>query len=345
MNLPVCQFPVAKACSAARSRSGRICNVRRKLRWTFEWGIHKKGRNMERESRRPGGSHPRAKLILLALVASLIALFAITSPASAHGFKLDYVALGDSYTAGPGIPDMIAVDTVPGCGQSSHNYPHELAAMASFVHLTDVSCGGATTENMAGPQVTAYGTAPPQLNALNRGTDVVTLMIGGNDNGFGEIIGNCISPFPTGDKCQHIYDLPSGDVLQQRIAATAVKVGAVFDQIHARAPHARVIFVGYPTILPPGGSCYSANMPITPSDAAYLEQFGLAQNASLKAVAHAHHAGYGDSYKLSLGHDVCQPPDVRWIEGLIPTSPSIPVHPNAKGEKSMARAALSGFFN
>jgi hypothetical protein len=33
---------------------------------------------------------------------------------------------------------------------------------------------------------------------------------------------------------------------------------------------------------------------------------------------------------------VCAPHGVRWIEGLIPTSPAAPVHPNALGMRNYA---------
>jgi lysophospholipase L1-like esterase len=289
-------------------------------------------------------NHPRAILLTLALVAGVIALFTFASTASANG-SLNYVALGDSYAAGPLIPDQIAVDTVPGCAQSNHNYPHDLAALASFVSLTDVSCSGATTVNMENPQTTGFGTAPPQLNAVTRSADVVTLTIGGNDIGFSSIIGSCISPTPTGDHCQHLYDLPSGDVLRQRIAATAPKIDAVLAGIKARSPHARVVVVGYPDILPSSGpGCYSAALPFTPSDTIYLDGVERDLNSMLRTEAHKNHAGFGDSYALSVGHDACTAADVRWVEPLAPANPAAPAHPNAKGEKAMAGAALIGLF-
>src|SRR3954447_18775799 len=157
----------------------------------------------------------RARVVTLALVLGIVAVFAFAATAHARGFQLDYVALGDSYAAGPGIPNQIAVDTPPGCAQSDHNYPHDLAALASFVQLTDVSCSGADTEDMTAPQVTQAGTNPPQLDAVTKATDAVTLTIGGNDIGFGSIIVSCISPTPVGTPCQDRYVTAAGDELLQ----------------------------------------------------------------------------------------------------------------------------------
>ena len=52
-------------------------------------------------------------------------------------------------------------------------------------------------------------------------------------------------------------------------------------------------------------------------------------------------ASYVDTYTPTIGHDVCQVPGVRWIEGLVPTSPAAPVHPNALGAAALSRAVLA----
>ncbi len=118
---------------------------------------------------------------------------AVTAPES-------YVALGDSYTAGPGI---LLQETDPlGCFRSVHNYPHLVARTRGSV-LRDVSCSGATTEDLVSPQLVLGGPNPSQLGALDAGVDVVTLQIGGNDIGFGEILGRCTALLPAGTPCQN----------------------------------------------------------------------------------------------------------------------------------------------
>src|SRR5215472_147045 len=61
-----------------------------------------------------------------------------------------YVALGDSYTAGPLIPDQTG--SPAGCLRSTHSYPFGVAAGTGAATLTDVSCQGATTRNMTHSQ-------------------------------------------------------------------------------------------------------------------------------------------------------------------------------------------------
>ena len=99
------------------------------------------------------------------LVACLLGLLAGPAAAEAAG-PSSYVALGDSYTSGPGIPGQIPESG--GCGRSDHNYPHLVAAALEIDRFTDVSCGSATTDHMAQAQPLPGGlTNGPQLDALS----------------------------------------------------------------------------------------------------------------------------------------------------------------------------------
>ena len=144
-----------------------------------------------------------------------------------------YVALGDSYTSGPIIPFPIPPY---GCLKSDHNYPTFAAPSIALPKFVDISCGGATTDDMTNPQdVSPDGPNPPQFSALDFMTGVVTLTIGGNDIGFTSIAENCASPTPLGTPCQDKYVVNGHDELRQRIADTAPKVAATLQGIHQHA--------------------------------------------------------------------------------------------------------------
>lgn len=243
-----------------------------------------------------------------------------------------YVALGDSYTSGPGIPNQIPESL--GCGRSDHNYPHLVAAALAISQFTDVSCGSATTAHMTEAQPLPDGlTNRPQLEALTSDVDLVTLGIGGNDIGFGEIIANCVARsllLPVGAPCQAHYTR-QGDELGARIEATAPKVAAVLAGIRERAPVARILVVGYPVILPADGPGCWPLMPIAVGDVAWLRAVQARLNAMLAEQSAAAGATFVDTYTSSVGHDVCRLPGAKWVEGLVPTAPAIPVHPNALG--------------
>ncbi|MFJ9720637.1 SGNH/GDSL hydrolase family protein [Streptomyces sp. NPDC101213] len=293
---------------------------------------------------RPGGDFPRrrrtmalgAALSSCALVAGVGAASGPASAGERHSPRpVDYVALGDSYTSGPLIPRQVDA----GCARSDHNYPSLVAARYQVASFTDVSCSGAKTDEMG----KAQGTNGPQLDALKRDTDLVTLQIGGNDMGFGPIIGTCAalsSKDPSGDPCRQYYTSSGVDRLALNILETAPKVARVLRAVHARAPHARVLVVGYPALLPDDGSGCYPSVPFAAKDFPYLRDTGKRLNRMLRLVAWLNRAEFVDAYGPSVGHDMCKAPADRWVEPLRPTAPAAPAHPNAKGMETTASAVL-----
>jgi lysophospholipase L1-like esterase len=253
-----------------------------------------------------------------------------------------YVALGDSYTAGPLVPDQTG--SPAGCLRSDHSYPYLVAAGTGAATFADVSCQGATTTDMTHSQSVPLGTNPPQAGALSAGTTLVTLQISGNDIGFSDIIIHCTTlslTNPFGSPCKNHYTSGGTDRLRAKINAAAPKVAADLQGIHAGAPNARVLLVGYPVILPNSGDGCWPLVPIAFGDVPYLRGVEKALNAMLATVAAANNATFVDTYAASVGHDVCQGPGTKWVEGLIPTSPAVPFHPNRLGEQEMAQQVLS----
>src|SRR4051794_32640984 len=91
---------------------------------------------------------------------------------------IDYVALGDSYSAGPLVTTIRSDPS--GCVRSTDNYPAFLADWLSVGSYIDVTCSGADTDDLTGRQLMLDGNrTAPQLDALSTDTDLVTLGIGG----------------------------------------------------------------------------------------------------------------------------------------------------------------------
>lgn len=249
-----------------------------------------------------------------------------------------YVALGDSYTSSP-LTGTNAGSPI-GCLRSSNNYPH-LVARELGAQLTDVSCSGATAREFGSAQTTSAGVNPAQYSALTPATRLVTVGIGGNDIGFSEIVRTCLSALPIGTPCRDRYTAGGTDQLRQRIAALGPTLKTVLAEVRRRSPDARVALVGYPSVLPATGpGCYPA-VPITPGDAAYLRGVLADLNSRIERSAAAGDATYVDTYTSTVGHDFCQVPGKKWIEGIIPTNPAYPVHPNALGSAALSRAVLA----
>lgn len=248
-----------------------------------------------------------------------------------------YVALGDSYTSSPRTGVRVGVPG--GCDRSDNNYPRLVAARINPAEFVDASCSGATTAELTQPQTTSDGENPPQLDAVTTDTTLVTLGIGGNDVGFIKLARECATTDPQVSPCQEKLDAGGHDELAARISATAVRIARVLTEIHARAPRARVIVVGYPTALPPGDGCWPF-LPLGRADVAYLRESEEKLNRVLAEQAKAHQAGYADTATPSKGHDMCAKTKVKWVEDLVPGSPALSLHPNAKGEQAMAEAVL-----
>ncbi|MGW4525957.1 SGNH/GDSL hydrolase family protein [Amycolatopsis sp. NPDC004378] len=249
-----------------------------------------------------------------------------------------YVALGDSYTAGPHTGQ--AVGAPGGCLRSDDNYPHLVSADLKPAEFADVSCSGATTSNLTAAQKTANGTNPPQLDAVTAKTTLVTLGIGGNDVGFLQLAESCATAHRSASPCKDRLTAGGHDQLAEKIDATAPKVGALLDRIHSKAPKAKVVVVGYPTVLPDGDGCWPV-LPVGAGDVAYFREALGKLNKMLEDQADSHRAGYADTATPGKGHDVCTASDTRWVEGVVPTLHAAPLHPNARGEQGMADAVLS----
>jgi lysophospholipase L1-like esterase len=280
----------------------------------------------------------------LAPCLGLVLLVCALTTGAAHAAGGVYVALGDSYTSGPLVPNQHGepID----CGRSDHNYPSLVAAALEVDTFIDVSCGSAETKHMTEPQtdLPLGGTNPPQFNALRADATLVTVGIGGNDAGLvgvGEKCAELGATDPMGTSCRDYWAPGGNDQVADKIEAAKPKIAAVLQGIHQRSPQARVAIVGYPDVLPKNGeSCYPM-VPLSPDDIRYIDELIVRINAMIAGQAAANDAEFIDTYADSGGHDVCKLPPDRWFEGVVPTEPAYPLHPNGKGLASMARSAIA----
>jgi lysophospholipase L1-like esterase len=276
-----------------------------------------------------------AGVLALALTSAVVAA---ASPAGAAE-SLEYVALGDSYSAGSGIwpPDP---QGSPLCLRTTSNYPHIVAA-STGASLRDVTCGAAQTKHFYSAQ---YPGVPAQLDALRSTTDLVTLTIGGNDNNtfIGAILACGSAGAATlgfGSPCKDLY----GSRFDRDIdAKTYPAVKKALTDIHAKSPDARVAILGYPWIVPTQfvSSCY-AKMPIARGDVPYLRALQAHLNAVIARAASETGTTFVDLATASNGHDACAPVGTRWVEPVLFGTNTVPVHPNALGEAAMATRTMA----
>ncbi|WP_323794227.1 SGNH/GDSL hydrolase family protein [Nocardioides sp.] len=233
---------------------------------------------------------------------------------------VQYVALGDSYAAAPGVPPT---DQAGGCFRSGSNYASVLAESADLF-LTDVTCSGATSDDVVSEQVAALS---PQ-------TDLVTIGIGGNDSGlFSTILRSCLSFGDDG-----LSGAPCTEALTEQLDAMGSDIGAsigsALDAVTEAAPNAEVYVVGYPALLPESGTCPDL-APFAADDYPLLVNIIRGLSDALESAAAERELSFIDVYAASAGHDVCS--DDPWVNGASMASDgTIPFHPFAQEQAAVA---------
>jgi lysophospholipase L1-like esterase len=292
---------------------------------------------------------------LSAAVAAFVAAAATTltaAPAMATGPTPVYVALGDSYSSGEGA---CAPVTLTGCRylagtntnadqcHRSHNaYPvRESARLHKGWRTVFVACSGAETSNVL--TTGQYG-EPAQLAALGVGAGrvvkLVTLTIGGNDAGFASAVGTCVQAHLFGSSCHgRVTWAISTATLKARLVAT-------YAAIHAAAPKAHVVVLGYPRLFSPKPKA------TVPCDVAAVDSkaFSKAEDALNATIASAvrkadalagkRFASFVDDGKVFAGHELCAGPiKASYLNGLELTSTGARAesfHPNRSGQSVLA---------
>ncbi|GAB2866126.1 SGNH/GDSL hydrolase family protein [Nocardioides pacificus] len=250
-----------------------------------------------------------------------------------------YVALGDSYTAAPFVPETAA----NGCLRSSGNYPSLVAAELEGVELEDRSCSGADTTHLRQPQPILGGTVPPQLQPLSAETDLVTLGMGGNDFAlFSTLVGECVrlrDVDPAGTPCAD--GLAAGmvaDPLETAVAKIRPRLVAAVEEIERRAPEARILLVGYPQIIPESGTCPTL-LPLAAGDYDYARGINEALADAVEQAAEDAGVDHVDAWEASEDRDICA--DEPWIAGA-QTDPAraLAFHPYAEHQRAVADLIL-----
>lgn len=239
---------------------------------------------------------------------------------------LRYVALGDSYAS---MGTRGAPHTGPGwCARASDNYPSQLQQMKGLA-LDDVTCQGALTDHVLGPRADL----PPQLDAVDTTTDIITLSIGGNDAGFG-VLTSCA--MNTSDlNCAELH----GGEIDQALAALPAKLDDVYAGIHRKAPQAKIFATAYMPLL--AATDNESNCPaiekVSDVDRLWLMQKISQINLEVEQAAHRAGAQFIVPPATEL-HTGCAPVAERWVDLAGTETGAYPMHPTHEGQLAMAHA-------
>jgi lysophospholipase L1-like esterase len=273
-------------------------------------------------TRRPFGF---AFLVTLLVAVALVAITACGSTPNPQPHLTNstrYVALGDSYTSDSGAGPF----TDSACFRSSDNYPNLLARKLSITDLADASCGGASSANLTEAQYPlGKGPNPPQLNAVTKDTELVTLGIGVNDAGLSSLLVACLPTAGTeAATCKPYLDSPDS-MITSEIEQMGALIKKDLEEIRSAAPKARIILVGYPRLVPDDSNCDS-QLPLPTKALDRLRASGPAVNDTLQSVAKSAGVDFIDMYTASAGHDVCSADP--WVNGQrYVVNQALPYHP------------------
>jgi len=259
----------------------------------------------------PSAASPRRRRRAVAAlaVAGLLLGVPTSAVASAPLPPVRYAALGDSYSAGVGTGrDDVAG---PPCERSSLGYPQLWAATHPGTALTFLACSGARIA----------GVRKQQVPAVPRDATLVTVTMGGNDVGFSPVIAVC-STVPGEHACSVAVKVATA------IAVTEVPLELTLTllAVHRRAPHARVVVLGYPRLFELG-AC-TGRVPDA-GRRALIDRGTDRLDDVLGRTATALGARFVDVRGAFAGHGVCAAPGQAWING--PDGGPGAYHPTATG--------------
>ena len=241
----------------------------------------------------------------------------------------EYVALGDSYSAGYGLSDPTGLPTTA-CVQSARDYPHRIAARFGLA-LRDRTCAGATSSDVTtGHQ---FRGVPPQIRSLSARTRLVTLTIGGNDADLFGTAASCLALSPTGPvfsgrdapSCRSTLVHDGEDELGVKIESrVALGIADTLAAVRRAAPNAVVVFLGYPAIFPdaahtPEDGCFrsaidlgtltgsfpSDSFPFTDTDVRYLHRVQARLDEVSRRAAAAAGVRFVDVFSSTQAHSAC----------------------------------------
>jgi lysophospholipase L1-like esterase len=245
-----------------------------------------------------------------AAMAITLAVGTLFMAAPANAATVNYVALGDSYSAGVGAGNY---DSSSGsCSRSYSAYPALWANANAVSSFKFVACSGARTGDVLNSQ----------LSALSSSTSEISITIGGNDAGFSSTMQTCVLSGTSA--CLSAVNTA-------KAYATGTLPGQLanlYAAIHSKSPNAHVVVLDYPHLYQVPGNCWFGI-----SDTSRTAINGAADTLDGVIAKAAANAGFSfaDVRDQFAGHEICGDYD-QWLHSTtLPIDESY--HPTADGQQ------------
>jgi hypothetical protein len=302
---------------------------------------------------------------------------------------IDYLGLGDSYTSGEGAFDYRSgTDTDDNmCHLSANSYPLLLTRdLFSSVGGHSVACSGAVISDVGSTSLGYRGqvrgvatleqlqkTQPLLLDSIMANylpgyvaqqrfagqyqPAVITVSVGGDDIGFGDIVQGCVVPHVS----LHLSDSNCYSTYEDRLELTRLidrtvpRWTALYKQLLAEAPGTRVYAVGYPEVVADTGNC-ALNAHLGKSELEFSEELIDYLNNSVRQAAAKAGVTYVDIGQALAGHRLCETASYNVaVNGLtagkdgkvlgVRVFGKESYHPNALGQALIEQAILKQTHN
>ncbi|WP_026005545.1 SGNH/GDSL hydrolase family protein [Arthrobacter sp. M2012083] len=268
----------------------------------------------------------------LAIVALCLGFTA--SPATAAPpAPVDYVALGDSYTAGTGAGGLYA-DAV--CWRSVGGYVNVVAETGRVDLLANGACHGALLFPVLGVPIPSVSEQIGSLGSNLAAAELVSITAGANDIGSGDALVACLTQ--TLVVCQAAVNNA-----MSLLPALELSLAAIYDDIADAAPNATIAVMGYPRLFDPVNG-----VPIISVEHQNEVNRAVdALNRTIEAAVKASDANavFVDVTKRFRGHAVnSAEPWIVLVPAPVPPFDRLPdanFHPNPAGHQAYAAALLS----
>jgi lysophospholipase L1-like esterase len=219
-----------------------------------------------------------------------------------------YVALGDSYSSGVG-----AGSTSGSCDQSPSAYAALWAKANSPASFTFAACGGATTSDVINSQ----------LSSLSTSTTLVSITIGGNDVGFGNIMETCV--LHSTSSCENVISAAekyANDTLPGLLDTTLTDV-------RAHAPNAEIVVLDYPDFY---DLSVKLCIGLSSADHQALDSGINDLDGVIQAAAAKNGDTFADVRSQFSGHQLCD--GAGWLNSVDILDIDSSYHPTATGQKN-----------
>jgi lysophospholipase L1-like esterase len=243
-----------------------------------------------------------------------------------------YVALGDSYSSGEGVPPYEPETDTKGdkCHRSTKAYSRLLTLPGVRLKRSFFACSGATTADVL--QQSRYG-EPPQIDRPQlRRANLVTISIGGNDALFSKVVAKCLRAAPIA-----CYRGKTARKIRGLIDSLGPRLTGTYRKIRERAARkAQIVVLGYPNLMPRADrTCSKLTRYFSTPSRKFMRELGGQLNGVIAAAAQRAGVRYVDVRKAFADHEFCSKDE--WIHLVVFRHIHSSFHPNAAGQAAYAR--------